>query len=183
MTTFTAAKTPHIPVYGSKTSLQLLGYEGQELSKKINEVSNSIKRTESITIRRLILPLEDENEKRKEGLEYYINSLRSEAESTDESEFTVFVINYSWQVWQELSKHFSERGLCFEVPDACPGQNNNFMYTWSKAEHYLECEIFGNGSVEFFYRNRKSGEVWGEDTTLEHGFSTAVLKKATLFVG
>ena len=180
MTTFTAAKTPRTFVRRPKMSPQLAGDEGKALSKKITEVSDSIQNLESI--KRLIQSLEVENKKRQEELKYYLDSLRSEADSTNESEFTVYVIDYSWQVWRELSGHFSEQGLCLEVPDACPGQTNNFMYTWSKAEHYLECEIFDDGAVEFFYRNRKSSEVWGEDTTLEHGFSTAVLKKANLFV-
>jgi hypothetical protein len=55
------------------------------------------------------------------------------------------------------------------------------MYSWSKAEHYLECEISGSGEIEFFYRNRKTGEDWGKDITLEQGFSTDILHYLTLF--
>jgi hypothetical protein len=178
MTTFTAAKTPRVLFYRATTPLQPVGNEGQELSKKLDQVTRSIQSTESG--KKLIQSLVGESRKQQE-LESYMNSLRFEAESTHESEFTVFVINYSWQIWQELSKHFSEQGLCLEVPDACPGENDNFMYTWSKDEHYLECEIFGHGAVEFFYRNRKSGEIWGEDTALKYGFSMAIFKKAKLF--
>ncbi len=56
------------------------------------------------------------------------------------------------------------------------------MYTWSKSEYYLECEIFATGAIEFFYRNRNTREVRGEDTTLEQGFSTDILDKVSLFI-
>lgn len=124
---------------------------------------------------------EEGNEKRHQELRRYLDSLHSEAKSTGEVEFTILVLNTAWQVWADLREYFLSKGLCLEVPDACPGQRDNFMYTWSKAEHYLECEILGSGEVEFFYRNRNSGEVWGEDTTLEQEFSTTVLDKAALF--
>jgi hypothetical protein len=180
MATFTAAKTSRGFVARSGMPSELSGQEGQILSSKIIEVRRSIQETESI--KRLLQSLEETSKKREEELKYYLDSLHSEAASSNEAEFTVFVIDYSWQVWQALSSRFLECDLCLEVPDACPGHSDNLMYTWSKSEHYLECEIFGNRAVEFFYRNRKSGEVWGEDTTLEHGFSTAILEKATCFV-
>jgi hypothetical protein len=71
--------------------------------------------------------------------------------------------------------------LYIEVPDACPGRRDNFMYTWSKEEHYLECEIFGSGEIEFFYRNRETGKNWGEDTTIAQVLSPVILEKVKLF--
>lgn len=164
----------------SKTFAQLYGPEGQELTQRLNEVTQTIRKDEPI--QRLLKFLEEVNEKRHQDLQLYLDSLRAEARATGESEFTELVINIAWQIWERLRSHFLSNGLCLEVPDACPGQKNNFMYTWSKGEHYFECEIFGSKEVEFFYRNRNSSEVWGEDTTLEQDFSTAVLDKATLFV-
>lgn len=168
MATYTAARAPGT-IVRQLESPQFEGYEGQALDKTIRKVIRDE------PIKRLI------QAQGTSEIKYYLDSLRSEAQSTNEAEFTVAVVNYSWQVWQALSDYFLGRGWCLEVPDACPGHSNNFMYTWSRAEHYLECEIFGSDAVEFFYRNRKSGEVWGEDTTLEHGFSTAIFEKAALF--
>lgn len=115
-------------------------------------------------------------------LRVYLDSLKNEIKEAGEAKFSERVINLSWSVWEALKSQFEAKGLCLEVPDACPGSRDNFMYAWSKHEHYLECEIFGNGEIEFFYRNRNSGEVWGEDTTLEQGFSTDILDKASLFL-
>lgn len=161
---------------------ELSGQEGEKLIDIINKVSTSIQETEST--KRLIQSIRDADQKRKQckdNLEFYIDSLRLEAKSTNESEFSVSVIDKSLHVWQELSKGFTQKGFWLEVPNACPGQNNDFMYTWSKDMHYLECEIFGNGAVEFFYRNRESGDIWGEDTTFERGFSAAIFEKVALF--
>jgi len=178
MATFTAYR-PSVTTRKTRVSPQLGGSGLEQINRRVTEVSEFIQETESM--KRLIQKLEEANRKRQQELEYYLKSLHSEARSANEFEFTVCVINYSLQVWQALSAHFSRLGLCLEVPDACPGQSDDLMYTWSKAEHYLECEIFGSGAVEFFYRNRKSGGVWGEDTTLENGFSTAILEKAAFF--
>ena len=121
-------------------------------------------------------------QQRYENLRVYLDSLKNEARVTGETEFSERVLNLSWSVWERLTSLFQARGQWLEVPDACPGSKNNFMYTWSKSEHYLECEIFGAGEIEFFYRNRNTGEVWGEDTTLDQGFSGDILDKASLFI-
>jgi hypothetical protein len=119
---------------------------------------------------------------RCQRLQEYLDSLKEEIRVVGETEFSEKVLNLSWLVWEALKSSFDSRGQRLNVPDACPGLKDNFMYTWSKSEHYLECEIFGNGEIEFFYRHRNTGEVWGEDTTLEQGFSTDILDKAALFM-
>lgn len=115
-------------------------------------------------------------------LRVYLDSLKNEIIEAGEAQFSERVLNLSWSVWEALKSLFEAKGLCLEVPDACPGSKDNFMYTWSKSEHYLECEIFGSGEIEFFYRNRNTEEVWGEDTTLEQRFSTDIFNKASLFL-
>ncbi|MBD1929794.1 hypothetical protein H6F74_26690 [Trichocoleus sp. FACHB-90] len=159
------------------------GIEGQALVKKLIKVNPKV--TQDEPIKRLLQSLEwniqKHQEERQEELQHYLDSLRLEARATEEAEFTVSVINTAWQVWEKLRKHFLKQSLCLEVPDACPGKSDNFMYTWSRGEHYFECEIFGNSEVEFFYRNRNSSELWGEDTTLEKEFSTDIFAKASIF--
>jgi hypothetical protein len=118
---------------------------------------------------------------RHQKLQTYLDSLRDEARATRESEFSERVLDIAWLVWTRLRKHFMKGELCLEVPDACPGQKDNFMYTWSQEEHYLECEIFGSGEIEFFYRNRETGKNWGEDTTIGQAFSPVILEKVELF--
>jgi len=113
--------------------------------------------------------------------EFYVNELYIEASSKNAS-FTTDVLDNSSQVLKTLNSHFRRDHLFLEVPDACPGESDNFMFVWNKGEHYLECEIFGNGAVEFFYKNRSSDEVWGEDTTVDEKLTSAILKKLILFV-
>jgi hypothetical protein len=117
-----------------------------------------------------------------DSLELYMESLRTEAKSTNKAEFTVSLIDYSWQIWQELKQSLWKfNQMRVTTPNACPGPSNTFMYTWSKAEHYLECEVFENRTIEFFYRNRETDKAWEEDTTLENGFSVEILNKIALF--
>ena len=164
------------PLISSRSSV---GYEGDKLKEKISQVTQDIQRPEYF--RKLCQSWIKTNNEQQRGLQFYLESLKSETCEINESQFTVTVLEYASKVWNDLSLSFSRNNSCLEVPDACPGQSDDFMYTWSRAEHYLECEIFGNGIVEFFYRNRNSGEVWGEETTLEQSFSTSILKKVSIF--
>jgi len=123
--------------------------------------------------------VDSQYQQRCQGMRLYFNTLKNEVENT---EFSEGVLDLSWSVWETLRNLFVAKDLCLEVPDACPGTRDNFMYTWSKNEHSLECEIFGTGEIEFFYRDRRNGKVWGEDTTLEQVFSIDILDKVSLFI-
>ncbi|WP_341734808.1 hypothetical protein [Microcoleus sp. EPA2] len=148
---------------------------GRFLSPPISDLSNNLPRVHK--------KIETTNQRQRcQRLRLYLDSLKNEVREEKDTSFTERVLNLSWSVWETLKIFFETKGLCLEVPDACPGSKDNFMYTWSKSEHYLECEIFGTGEIEFFYRNRNTGEVWGEDTTLEQVFSTDILDKGSLFL-
>lgn len=124
--------------------------------------------------------LETDNQQRHQGLLSYIDSLRSEAVKSGETDFTVSVLEKALHVWEDLRAIFLSKNKCLEVPDACPGDKDNFMYVWSKGKQHLECEIFGNGEVEFFYRGNND-EIWGEDIKVGQEFSTAIIEKVALF--
>ncbi|WP_414528758.1 hypothetical protein [Nodularia chucula] len=178
MATFTFAPTNSSFVRNlAKKTLTLEGREGKQLSDQINQVTENLKSDESI--QRLLNTFEEENQQRHQKLLDYIQSLHSEAIAGEETEFTLSVLKKAEQVWDNLRSVFSSQNKCLEVPDACPGYNDNFMYTWSKGEHYLECEIFGSGEVEFFYRT--NNDVWGEDIKVGQEFSTAIIEKVALF--
>ena len=178
MATFTSSLTNSLFVRNSvNIALSLEGQEGKELDRKIYEVSDKIKKDESI--QRLLKSFEEDNQQKHQRLLDYIQSLRSEIVASSETEFTLSVLDLAEQVWNNLRSVFLSMGQCLEVPDACPGCQDNFMYAWSKGEHYLECEIFGTGEVEFFYRN--NDEIWGEDIKVGQEFSTAIIDKFTLF--
>lgn len=113
--------------------------------------------------------------------ESYVNELYSEAELFD-SGFSTKVLDNARQILNRLSAHFSRDSSLLEIPDACPGESDNFMFVWDKSDNYLECEIFGNGAVEFFYRNRSTNELWGEDITVDAKLTPAIVKKLKLFV-
>jgi hypothetical protein len=179
MPTYAASSSPSSFLHKNNTLQPLEGNEGKELNKKIKGVAKKIEK--DAPIQRLIKEFDEANERRHQRLRVYVDALRPHANSTGIEGFTISVLDTAWQTWEKLKEYFSSKGLSLEVPDACPGENDNFMYTWSKGEHYLECEIFGNKEIEFFYQNRNTSEVWGEDTSLEKEFSAAVFEKAALF--
>lgn len=73
------------------------------------------------------------------------------------------IVELSMEVLRGLTEVMGILNLTLAVPNACPGENNNFMFVWDSNLHYLECEVFINGVVEFFYKDRTSGFVWGLD--------------------
>ncbi|MBW4635963.1 MAG: hypothetical protein KME30_30000 [Iphinoe sp. HA4291-MV1] len=175
MPTFIISQFTYSFVRSSTLESKSEGFDGKKLKDKIN----SIKKDEPL--KRILDSYKVQNDERHNLLHQYLDSLKTEVIHVGETKFTISMLEIAWNVWNKLRSYFLSIDLCLEVPDACPGENNNFMYTWSKAEHYLECEIFGTGEIEFFYRNRNNSYVWGEDTTFEQGFSTAILEKLTFF--
>lgn len=113
--------------------------------------------------------------------ESYVSELYSEAELVN-SGFSTKVLDNARQTLKRLNNHFRRDCLFLEIPDACPGESDNFMFVWDKGDNYLECEIFGNGAVEFFYRNRSTNELWGEDITVDAQLTSAIVRKLMLFV-
>jgi GNAT superfamily N-acetyltransferase len=49
------------------------------------------------------------------------------------------------------------------VPAAAAGPDGKVFYAWNTKRHHLEAEIIPGQHIEFFYRDRETGECWGED--------------------
>jgi hypothetical protein len=155
-----------------KIEPELQGNEGKKISKEIQK----IKKDQPIV--KLLLELERINDKDHQKMWNYLQSLSHETENKCDKS----VINISIEFWKKLKDHFKSRNVCLNVPDACLGYNHNLMFVWSNQEHYLECEIFSNQQIEFFYRNRNTNAVWGEDIEFNnHKFSDDILAKLSFF--
>lgn len=153
--------------------------EGEDGKKVVSKIQKLVLDSESENlepIHRLVHQLEQLYLERSQRLQAYLDSLHVNSISQERDD----LLEYVWQIWVTLRDIFNKRGLCLEVPDACPGENE-FIYVWSKGEHYLECEVFIDESVEFFYKNCSTLEIWGEDTKLEDGFSSETLEKLSIF--
>jgi hypothetical protein len=66
----------------------------------------------------------------------------------------------SWDLWLAVR---SAVGVSIPVPSAGTGPDGQMFYSWDKGIHHLEAEVFPDRAAEFFYRNRQTGELWGED--------------------
>jgi hypothetical protein len=92
------------------------------------------------------------------------------------SKQTADLARKAWSLlWQET-------GYVLPIPSACTGPDGQILYSWDKGEHHFEVEIIPGKPMEFFYRNRKTGELWGEEYTLGDSLPAEAAKKLKLFM-
>ena len=78
------------------------------------------------------------------------------------------------RVWNDLQLAIAKSGFQLQVPNACPGPDGDLLYTWDSGNDHFECELYPDGNVAYFYKNRKTKESWLLDTTI----SDAIPEKA-----
>ncbi len=66
------------------------------------------------------------------------------------------------------------------VPAAGVGPDGQILYSWNYNEHHLEVEIFADQPAEWFYRNRKTGEVLEFDQNPGSALSPELINKLNL---
>lgn len=119
----------------------------------------------------------------------YLNSLREEAITINKSDQ---IVDVAYNSLQKLCGTLMSQNKVLEIPDCCPNTGTEWdfhiMFTWNKDEHYMECEVLVDGTLEFFYRNRLTNEVWGEDHSITEDYfpdsvyDEALLNKLSYFV-
>lgn len=87
--------------------------------------------------------------------------------------------NLTLETWNRVA-HATCNRLC--VPDACPGSQGQMLLTWDRADHHLEIEIFPNGAIESFYRNRATAELWEEEYNAGVSITAGLSQKLDLFL-
>lgn len=77
----------------------------------------------------------------------------------------------------EICYNLTNLGL--PIPAACTGPDGQVCYVWDNNEHHLEIEFIPDSPIEFFYRNRETGECF--DSELCGPLSDIQLEKVNLF--
>lgn len=85
----------------------------------------------------------------------------------------------SWDLWLALRKAV---GTSMPIPSAGTGPDGVMFYSWDKGDHHLEAEIYPERNTEFFYRNRHTGDLWGDDYA-GGTFPAELMSKLRLFLG
>src|SRR5205823_5953034 len=106
-------------------------------------------------------------------LSRFISNLRDNKEISGET------ASRAWNIWLQLK---NAAGEVLRVPDASAGPDDEFIFIWNSPEHYLEVEILADGTLEFFYRNRYNGSLWGSDYKFGQNITQEVLDKLTIFL-
>lgn len=91
---------------------------------------------------------------------------------------TPAVAKKAWDFWQVVRKAV---GTTIPIPSAGTGPDGVMFYSWDNGEHHLEAEFYPNRETEFFYRNRRTGELWGDDYS-KRVLSADLLTKLRLFL-
>ena len=103
-----------------------------------------------------------------EKWEAYLAPLYEEAQTS--LEFNEYLLDKARE-FITLLEHSLESGLAF--PDADIG--HTFMFFWNNGHFYLEAEIYEDGVVEFFFKDRATeGLEWFESTTILEGFNEEI---------
>lgn len=164
--------------YSSETTLNsLCSDDGQQLKREFHSSVLDWRKDEPIA--RLLHKLEC-NERQRDTIYTYLSSLALDDFGPASSELSK-TVEVGRILWQKLSSLLSNLDRCLVEPNVCPGDDGHIMYSWIKEELYLECEFWESGKVEFFYRNRDSGELWGEDTSIDEEFSAQAIEKLAHF--
>lgn len=106
-------------------------------------------------------------------LQTYLRNLAHSGEVDSET------ASLAWRVWNQLR---AVTAYSLPVPNASPLLDNRLLYTWDNAEHHFEVEIFPEGTGEFFYRNRASGQLWESEYMVGQVVPQEVIDKLGLFL-
>lgn len=128
------------------------------------------------------LLLAGETEDHHQGLLHYLDSLAHEATRPD-SRFSLEAVENAWFVWQTLRDFFGDQDAYLAVPNACPGEDDNVLFSWDSTRFYAECEIFGDGRVEYFYRNKETEAFDSEEVDVTSSCPENVMDWLSHFAG
>jgi hypothetical protein len=80
-----------------------------------------------------------------------------------------------WVAWEAT-------GFALPIPAACTGPDGQLLYVWDRGRHHLELEIIPGQPAEWFYRDRQSGQLWGEDYRIGDPLPVGAVEKLRFFI-
>jgi hypothetical protein len=108
--------------------------------------------------------------------EKYLREVSSMGELSPITPETALVARRAWRAILEASR------FRMPVPAACTGPDGQMFYSWDRDRHHLELEITADRPSEFFYRDRETDELWGEDYNIGEPVSDEAVQKIGLFI-
>lgn len=88
----------------------------------------------------------------------------------------------AWIAWIAWLAVWQTSGEKMPIPSACTGPDGVMFYSWDKDRHHLELEIFPDKDAEFFYRDRETGEFWGEEYKICGSLPNELAQYLPLFI-
>lgn len=78
-----------------------------------------------------------------------------------------------------LIDYLNEEFYGIFYPNVQIGPDNMVQLAWDHKDDFLSIDVYENGNMELFYKNRKTGELWDED--MEYGDCLKKVKYFNLF--
>jgi len=96
----------------------------------------------------------------------------------DDAPITPETATLAKRAWQMI---WLASGRAIPVPAACTGPDGKMFYSWDRGRHHLELEIIPGQDAEFFYRDRETGHLWGEDYRIGDPLPAEAVAKLRFF--
>lgn len=77
-------------------------------------------------------------------------------------------------LWERLRRRVEEH---LPLPHALASETGEFVMAWDRGPHHFEIEVLPNGSYDWFYLDRTSGERLGEDEHPLGAFSSEMVSR------
>lgn len=114
---------------------------------------------------------------RKERIKNHLDWLR-DLHNGEDAVLSRAIFNAAVLSWDEIDQESEGR---MPLPAACTGPDGQMFYSWDKDEHHLEIELDPGDGNFWFYRNRKTEIMWGDDWAVGSKLPWWLPKKLALF--
>lgn len=82
------------------------------------------------------------------------------AQMSDRGRLTTQLMTQVRSIWAELNERLGRR---LPLPITTPTDEGTVQLAWNTKTQYVDIEVYPDGSIEWFYRNRTTDEVDGTD--------------------
>lgn len=76
------------------------------------------------------------------------------------------------QVWERIR---SRVGTRLPIPVTQPSADGALQLYWDVEDKYIEIDVYANGTLHWFYKDRVSGDIDGSDDEPERGVALHIL--------
>jgi hypothetical protein len=158
---------------------------GEEMLKLVDDVypqesaTSSVDMADNGSAQLIIAPPSSAQEFAMQQLREHFEYLKRVSTVGNQPPITLKTAESAWNAWIIV---WEATGFALPIPAACTGPDGQILYSWDNDQHHFELEIIPEQPAEFFYKNRGTGELWGEDYNIGDSLSNEACQRLKLFI-